>query len=192
MQMKQWKIRLSLVGRVAIFITIAAITSHASAVEEPPLATAEEVTEALESFKEWINTIQAEDYDQQWLLTDPRIRQWFDKGRWKKRLRGARKQSGAVLSIEVEAVAPVTASQLPCTEMKHCFRKDVQYVFVLIRSTYEKAEPAQPEYVVMAKSDEGWKFGGGTFPDTPMGETSAILDRKDESRYRYRDADAVN
>jgi len=76
--------------------------------------------------------------------------------------------------------------------MGHCFRKDVQYVFILLRSTYETAAPAQPEFVVMAKSEEGWKFGGGTFPDTPMGETSVILDRKDEHRYRYRDTNPGN
>jgi hypothetical protein len=76
--------------------------------------------------------------------------------------------------------------------MGHCYRKDVQYVFILLRSTYAKAAPAQPEYVVMAKSEEGWKFGGGTFPDTPMGETSSILNRKDEHRYRYRDTNSGN
>jgi hypothetical protein len=163
-----------------------AATTNIYAVDEPPLATQQEIQEALESFKAWAAAFQAKDYDQVWLQTDPRIRQWFDKHRWKKRIRGALKNTGEILSYEVEAIAPVSASQLPCTEMGHCYRQGVQYVFILLRSDYEKASPPQPEFVVMAKSEEGWKFGGGTFPDTPMGETSSILDRKDESRFRYR------
>jgi hypothetical protein len=177
---------------VAIFLAAVNIPAKAIAVEEPPLAVQEEIREAFESFKVWQAAIQAEDYDQLWLLNDPRIRQWHDKKSWKKRIKTARKQTGAIVSSDIEAVSPVTASQLPCTEMGHCYRKDVQYVFILLRSTYETAAPAQPEYVVMAKSEEGWKFGGGTFPDTPMGETSVILDRKDEHRYRYRDTNPGN
>lgn len=171
-----------------IWLLIAAVTVSANsyAIDEPPLASDQEIQGALEAFRRWAVSFQSEDYDQVWLQTDPRIRQWFDKRRWKKRMKNALKKTGAILSYDIEAISPVNASQLPCTEMGHCYRQGVQYVFILIRSTYGKASPPQPEFVVMAKSDEGWKFGGGTFPDTPMGETSVLLDRKDESRYRYR------
>lgn len=172
-------------------VTPASGDSQLDAVEnagegEPAPASPEETAEALAAFNTWATAFQARDYDRVWQMTDPRIRQWFDQKRWEKRMKGANRESGEILSWEIEAVAPVTAAQLPCTEMGHCFRQGVPYVFISLNSSYSKAKPPQPEFVVMAKSDEGWKFGGGTFPDTPMGETSVILDRKDESRYRYR------
>ncbi len=68
--------------------------------------------------------------------------------------------------------------------MRHCYRRGVQYVVFVLRTTYEKASPGQPEYVAMAKSDEGWRFGGGTFPNRPLGETAVIMTESDESRYR--------
>jgi len=176
----------ALLAEIALLLCLALVPVSARAVDEPPLASEQEMAEAYESFKLWAAAFQARDYDEAWRLTDPRIRQWFDKKRWKKRVKKAQEKSGEILAFEVESIAPVSAAQLPCTEMGHCFRQGVQYVFVLIRSTYKKATPPQPEFVVMAKSEEGWKFGGGTFPDTPMGETSVILNRKDESRYRYR------
>ena len=169
-----------------LLISAIAATTNVYAIDEPPFATEEETREAVESFKAYAAAFQAEDYNQVWLLTDPRNRQWFDKKRWIKRAKTALKKTGAILSYEVETIAPVNASQLPCTEMGHCYRQGVQYVFILIRSAYGNASPEQPEFVVMSKSEEGWKFGGGTFPDTPGGETAVLLNRKDEDRYRYR------
>jgi len=60
---------------VAIFLAAVNIPGQAIAVEEPPLAVQEEIREAFESFKVWQAAIHAEDYDQLWLLNDPRIRQ---------------------------------------------------------------------------------------------------------------------
>lgn len=85
---------------------------------------------------------------------------------------------------EITGSAPVTAAQLPCTEQGHCFRKHLKYYLIMIKSEYAGEKPPQPEYVVMAKSKNTWRFGGGTFPNRPMGETSVILDRQDEARYR--------
>lgn len=186
MTRKPFVVGAALLAEIALYFCVALLATSAWAIDEPPLATEQEAAEAYESFKSWAAAFRARDYDEAWRLTDPRIRQWFDDKRWKKRVKRAQEKSGEILGYEVEAIAPVSAAQLPCTEMGHCFRQGVQYVFILVRSTYKKATPQQPEYVVMAKSEEGWKFGGGTFPDTPMGETSVILNRKDESRFRYR------
>ncbi len=72
---------------------------------------------------------------------------------------------------------------LPCTEQKHCFHKDIRYVAFVIGSKYKTASPPQPEYAVMAWSEEGWRFGGGTFLNRPLGETAVILTEKDERLY---------
>ncbi len=171
---------------LAALLFMLVLPDSGNAEEEPAPASQQEAIEALDAFKAWAEANRNGDYEQVWKLTDPRIRRWHDQRRWKKRMKSAHAKSGAIVSYDIEGISPVTASQLPCTEMGHCFRPGIQYVFFLIRSTYEKATPPQPEFAVMAKSEEGWKFGGGTFPDTPMGETSVILDRKDEEKYRYR------
>ena len=62
--------------------------------DEPALASPEETAEALASFSTWATAFQAGDYDQVWLMTDPRIRQWFDPKRWEKRMKGAQKERG--------------------------------------------------------------------------------------------------
>jgi hypothetical protein len=76
-----------------------------------------------------------------------------------------------------------SARELPCTEMGHCYREQVSYVLALIQTRYAQATPAQPEYCVAAYSSEGWRFGGGTILNRPLGETAVILSTQDERRY---------
>ncbi len=168
---------------LVFIITLASMPPVTADEEKPPLPTDEDVRTAYGVLMEWGTAYQKGDYLQQWRLTDFRIRHWHDRKRFKKWMRRARKRDGKLLSFKVEKALPLYATQLPCTEMGHCYRKDVDVILFLIASQYEKASPPQPEYIVMARSKEGWRFGGGTFPNRPMGETSLILDRKDERRY---------
>ena len=175
--------RRSAIAAIAALASIAVSTTTALA-KEGELATPEEIAAAEAALVEWTGAYQAGDYRAQWLLTDSRIRHWHDKKRWKAWMTKAAKRNGALLSYQFEAAAPATAKDLPCTEMGHCFREGVKYVLFLIRSDYEIAEPAQPEFAVMAESDEGWRFGGGSFLNRPMGETSVIMTVQDERRYK--------
>ncbi|MCB2112105.1 MAG: hypothetical protein KDD85_00995 [Parvularculaceae bacterium] len=173
--------------RTALF-TIAAALAVLTApaplwADEPEPATREEIVAAHEVLVQWTSAFQAGDYRAQWRLTDSRIRRWHDRRRWKDWMTKAARRNGALLSYEVEAAAPAQAEDIPCTEMGHCFRPGVKYILFLIRSEYEVAHPAQPEFVVMALSDEGWRFGGGSFLNRPMGETSVIMTVRDERRY---------
>lgn len=68
--------------------------------------------------------------------------------------------------------------------MGHCFREGVDYVIALMETRYEIASPAQPEFVVAARSNEGWRFGGGTILNRPFGETAVIMTVQDERRYK--------
>jgi hypothetical protein len=152
--------------------------------EETPRAAPADVEEALQVLAQWTAAYQAEDYNAQWRLTDPRIRRWWHQKRWRKAMVKARRKDGKLTAYEVEVADAIDAEKLPCTEMRHCYRRGVQYVVVILRTTYEKAAPGQPEYAAMAKSDEGWRFGGGTFPNRPLGETAVILTESDERLYR--------
>lgn len=142
-----------------------------------------DVRAALEAMNEWIASYQREDYASQWRLTDSRIRRWFDRRRWTRGVERSRRRSGALLSYSIRSYAPVSSAQLPCTELGHCFRERVPYVVAVLDTRYEAAEPPQPEYCVMARSDEGWRFGGGTILNRPLGETAVIMTRADERRY---------
>jgi hypothetical protein len=171
-------------ARIAAAIALAVLSASAAQAKEPELATAEEIAEAAAIFKDWAEAFQAGDYRAQWLLTDARIRRWHDRKRWKSWMTKAARRNGALQSYTIEATAPVRAKDMPCTENGHCFREGVKYVLFLIRSDYEIAQPPQPEFAVMALSDEGWRFGGGTFLNRPLGETSVIMTVQDERRYR--------
>ncbi|MEO1241287.1 MAG: hypothetical protein AAFX54_05215 [Pseudomonadota bacterium] len=162
----------------------AAFSSNGAFAEELLLATEEDVIEVYAVLRQWIETYRAGDYDGQWLLTDSRIRRWHNKRRWRNWMTEAQKNNGDVTTYMVESGAPVRAEDLPCTEQGHCFRQGVQYIIYIMRTEYEKAEPAQPEFAVMAKSNEGWRFGGGTLLNRPLGETAVIMTRQDEARYR--------
>lgn len=150
----------------------------------PPLADPDQVSEALAVFQAWNEAYQSGDYNAQYALTHPLIRQWGDATAWRRMMRDAVRRNGELVAIELEGAGPLHASDVPCTEMRHCYRRDMQVVMIVLRTRYERAEPQQPEYVVMANSEEGWRFGGGTFPNRPRGETMAILDRADEARIR--------
>lgn len=173
----------------ALFVVIAlsvgfAIATASVRAEEVPLATDDDVAVATQVLAKWTAAYQTEDYDTQWALTDPRQRRWWDKKRWRKAMTKARRKDGALTGYTIKAVSPIDAAKLPCTEMGHCYRRGVQYVLFIVTSAYEKAAPGQPEYAAMAKSEEGWRFGGGTFPNRPLGETAVILTEEDERRYR--------
>lgn len=131
----------------------------------------------------WIGAYQARDFAAQWRMTDPRIRRWFDRRRWTDRLKHAYRQNGNLVEHAVTDRAAVSAGQLPCTELKHCFRPQIAYVLFVLRTRYEIAAPPQPEFCVMARSGEGWRFGGGTLLNRPLGETAVIMTHRDELRY---------
>jgi len=152
--------------------------------KEPAPASKEEIADALGVFQEWAAAFQAGDYRAQWLLTDKRIRRWHDQKRWKKWMTAAQARNGDLKSFEIDAAAPAAATDLPCTETGHCFRPGVQYVLIVIHSAYEKVAPQQPEFAVMSNDDGVWRFGGGSFLNRPMGETSVIMTVQDERRYK--------
>jgi hypothetical protein len=150
------------------------------ALAQAPIATEDEVRDAYAVLLNWITAFQAEDYMTQWRLTDSRIRRYYGRRRWREAMRAARARSGALLEASVAMAGPIDAANLPCTEMGHCYHADIQYAIFTFRTRYEIAAPGQPEFAVMARSDEGWRFGGGTFPDRPLGESAVILDAQTE------------
>ncbi len=150
----------------------------------PGGATPADLEGALQSANAWLAAYQSGDYLAQWRMTDPRIRHWRDRRRWRDMMKRARRRDGALLSYTISAYSPASSSQLPCTEMGHCFREGVDYVIALIETHYERASPAQPEFFVAARSDEGWRFGGGTILNRPFGETAVIMTVQDERRYK--------
>ena len=135
------------------------------------------------SMMSWIEAYQARDFAGQWRMTDPRIRRWFDRRRWTGQLERAFELNGNLVEYTISNRAAINAEQLPRTEQGHRFRPGVPYVIFLSYTQYEIAAPPQPEFCVMAKSNEGWRFGGGTLLDRPLGETAVIMTRQDEQRY---------
>lgn len=178
--------RKTVIMAVALAAASCATDGAAAPVREPPLATEAEMQEALAALDAWTTAFRAEDYAAQRDLTDPRIRRWQDLRRWRDKMTEARADDGRLETIEVEAMSPITGAQLPCTEQHHCWRRGVKYVFFSLHTTYERAAPPQPEYAVVAWSEEGWRFAGGTFPNRPMDETMVILTELDEKRYEER------
>lgn len=132
---------------------------------------------------QFVAAYRQEDYRAQWDLVDPRKRRWIGRERWGKAMAQSRRRHGALTSWTIVEQAPVRAEQLPCTEMGHCYRKGVAYYVYFLRTTYASRQVAQPEFIVMSLSDEGWRFAGGTFPATAMGETGVLLDELDEKRF---------
>lgn len=172
-----------------VVLLLAASAATAADTDEsswPQGATTEDVLAARSAFLQWAAAYQSGDFDLQWRLTDKRIRHWIKQKRWADSMRTARRRDGELERFEILAQAPISAEQLPCTEQRHCYRRGVRYVFFLVGSGYSRASPPQPEYAAMALSDEGWRFGGGTFPNRPLGETAVILTESDERRYEYK------
>lgn len=145
-----------------------------------------DVTQALAAFEKWTSAFQQADYRQQWQLTDKHITRWWNRQQYRKAMAGAQKSNGDLLDYRIVGAAEATSADLPCTEMGHCFREGLEYVLIVLESEYEKAQPVQPEFVVMARSGDDWLFGGGTFLNRPMGETAVIMTEQDEQRYQPR------
>jgi hypothetical protein len=154
-----------------------------SATDWPADAGDADLDAAQSGMSAWIGAYQAQDFASQWRLTDPRIRRWFDRQRWTRLLERAFRKNGNLVEYAISDRAATSAAQLPCTEQKHCFRPEVPYVLFLLRTKYAIAEPPQPEFCVMSRSGEGWKFGGGTLLNRPLGETAVIMTHRDELRY---------
>jgi hypothetical protein len=170
---------------LALLLTMPAVlaASEANPKESPsrvPLASAEQIVEAERIFDEWVSAYQAKDYGAQWRLIHPRIRTWYDKKRWRNAMKLSQRKGGELMVIKKDRIEAIPAEEIPCTEMGHCYRKDMQTVVII--TTIEYGEPPSPvqEYAIMANSDEGWRWGGGTILKLPMGETVVILNRRDE------------
>ena len=145
-----------------------------------PLASAEQIANAERAFDEWISAYQEKDYGAQWRLIHPRIRTWYDKKRWRNAMKLSKRKGGELITIKKDRLEAIPAGEIPCTEMGHCYRKDMQTVVIITTIEYGKPPSPVQEYAIMANSDEGWRWGGGTILKLPMGETVVILNRRDE------------
>ncbi len=183
----------SMLAIAAASLASATMAAAQDTATPPPVETGsalpaqDSVTLAKEVFDQWIAAFRAGEYAAQWQLVDPRMRYWVKKDRYVKQMQRSARRRGEIESFSIEHALPVSAEQIPCTEQRHCFRKGVKYVMFVIRSRYKgRSQPPQPEYAVMSLSEEGWRYGGGTFPFRPMGETAVLLDEIDDARYRQR------
>jgi len=149
----------------------------------PTSAIEADILAARQVMESWIEAYQRQDFPSQWRLTHPRIRRWFDRRRWTRGMRAAFNRTGNLIDYNITGQAAVSAAQLPCTELGHCFRPGLAYVFFRLETRYEVAAPPQPEFCVMARADADWRFGGGTLLNRPLGETAVIMTRQDERRY---------
>jgi len=156
------------------------------------LATADEVAKSIEVFKEWTTSYQNKDYKSQFNLVHPRIQKYKKNKIWKRTMSKSLRRNGSLMSYDILAVAATTPDKIPCTERGHCYRKDMQVVIILLNSRYKKIGDKNKEYVIMANSEDGWRYGGGTFLNIPFGETMGILDRHDEKRYEYKGIERSN
>jgi hypothetical protein len=145
-----------------------------------PLANAAQIAAAERIFDEWILAYQAQDFETQWRLVHPRVRNWYDKKRWRNAMKMSQRNGGELVIIKKDRIEAIPVEEIPCTEMGHCYRKDMQTVNIITTSEYGKPPSPVQEYAVMANSDEGWRWGGGTILKLPMGETVVILNRRDE------------
>lgn len=141
-------------------------------------------------FQEFVAAYRSADYLTQWRVVDPRKRYWVKISRWRKAMQQSRRSHGALAEIKVTHVLSVDAKQIPCTEMGHCWRKGVPYVVLMLLTRYERKQVPQPEFAVMSLSDEGWRWAGGTFPATALGETAVLLDEADDAKFRAIQRDA--
>lgn len=142
------------------------------------------LADATAAMSEFIARYRIQDYRGQWGLLDPRMRKWITLDRWRNAMTLGRRRHGELAAIAITSSNLVRAEQLPCTEMGHCYRRGVPYALFIMRTRYVQKDVPQPEFVVMSHSIEGWRFAGGTFPVTSLGETAVLLDEADEARYR--------
>ncbi len=151
-----------------------------------PLASPEEVAEAERVFDKWIAAYRAKDYKEQWNLTHPRIRFLLDKEDWKAFMIQSQRKGVVLKSLTKGPMEAISAEKLPCTETGYCYRKDMQVVAIILTTKYKNPDEPMKEYAVMTNSSEGWRWGGGTILNSPMGETAVILDQADEQVMRAR------
>lgn len=170
--------------RIACLLVLALVATAPAVAQEVEPASDAEVREAYAVFLDWLTAYRDGDYHVQWRLTDRRIRNWWPRERWTRFMQDSRRHSGELTSIEIIQAGPIEADTLPCSERGHCYRPGVRYVFLMFRTRYENIDEELTEYVAMSESGEGWRFGGGNILNRPLGETSVIMTRTDESRYR--------
>lgn len=185
--LKKFEIHLELISLLAL-LSVSTL-SRGETIEIPPLATDEEVARSVEVFEEWTAAYQRKDFEAQYKLVHPRIQKWKTRRMWKKAMSKSLHKNGRLNEYEPVFVSAIAADKVPCTEMGHCYRKDMQVVIIVLNSHYEKIGDMEKEYVLMTHSEDGWRFGGGTFLNRPFGETLGILDRLDEKRYEYNGID---
>ncbi len=109
-----------------------------AAIEPAPLATDEQVKEAFARFQTWTSLYQQKNYLEQYELVHPRIQRYKNFSTWKKAMRKSQGKNGALLDYELVALSAITPDRIPCTEMGHCYRKDMQTVMIIVDSRYEK------------------------------------------------------
>lgn len=173
----------------ALLLTVSLViagNASAKSIEPAPLATDAEVEVAYAAFQRWTEYYLQAQYEDQYALVHKRIRKYKTKKSWVSRMRRSVRHNGPLEKVNVIAVAAITPAKIPCTEMRHCYRKDIQTVMIIVNSQYGKVGAMEKEYVVMANSDDGWAYGGGSFLNRPYGETMGILDRQDERRIKFK------
>lgn len=173
----------------ALLLSVAGLLSLSAYAREIPtaeLASEAEVEEAFAAFQRWAEYYLDGRYKEQYALIHKRIRKYKTQKSWVSRMRKSVLTNGPLEKIDVIAVGALPPNQIPCTEMQHCYRKDMQTVMIVVNSQYGKIGPMEKEYIIMANSDDGWMYGGGTFLNRPYGETMGILDRKDERAVDYQ------
>jgi hypothetical protein len=138
---------------------------------------------AEERFHDFVSAYREHDFQAQWQIVDPRKRYWVKLGRWRTAMQQSQRRHGELAELTITHVLSADAKQIPCTEMGHCFRKGVPYVVLMLRTRYERKQVPQPEFAVMSMSDEGWRWAGGTFPATALGETAVLLDEADDKKF---------
>ena len=177
--------------RILFLIGLLISSRNLVAVELAPLASPEETRKALKVFEDWMKHYQERAFRKHYSYVHPRIRYYKSYKGWRKIMRKSVNKNGELIGYELVGFGPITADKIPCTEMGHCYRRDMQVVVIVVNSEYKKIGIKEKELVIMANSVEGWRFGGGTVLNRPFGETLGILDRQDERRYEYKGINIV-
>lgn len=145
-----------------------------------------ELETAIAVFEQWISYYQASDYRAQWKLNDPRNRRYIGEKSWRVAVRKSARKLGQIMALKLVAADFISAEDLPCTEMKHCYRRKVEYIALIIDASYEHLDGSQRELAVMSKSHEGWRVGGGSVLQRPLGESMVVLNHQDEQFYKLK------
>lgn len=183
MPARSLRIRRAFIVAVSSCVAVNAGAHEAKGIAGPPVEREAQAGAEIQ-FREFATAYQAGDFLAQWRMVDPRMRYWVKTDRWRKSMLQSRRRQGALVELTVTHALPVDAKQIPCTELGHCFRKGVPYVLLMLRTRYERKQVPQPEFAVMSMSDEGWRWAGGTFPATALGETAVLLDEADDRKFR--------